>query len=392
MEIEEVFIGGWFQRTTLHLTEVYDFLSRAESELELDAEQLINMRKSLELKKVERKNWLLEYVEAVGEGGLKFRMYEDGLIVLEKHVEGDLKQNLEETGKYYNEKLAPALSYLFSKGAPVPKELAKITSLLPFILTARNVSKEEVAAFFKEKGLQAYATIEAPQATVYKSSKMILIVSRNIGEKTRQIVEGQIFFREFKAQLHTYLRIHRRVWDEIAVIKERGKIKGTEIKGLRAKLDSYQKTIKLIESRINQMGAYLRTRGKIYSSQKVDEVLDQVFSYKYETLEDTLAYVKELWKMTDNYLSATLGRFGEIGAESTRNSIGSLRLITTIGVIAGIMGYLGRDSLPAFTLMGGLFFVILLVATWAINEIVAWYYSRKNYALKKDTHELGFLS
>ena len=41
--LKEVFIGGWFQRTA-HLTEVYDFLSRAESELELDAEQLINMK------------------------------------------------------------------------------------------------------------------------------------------------------------------------------------------------------------------------------------------------------------------------------------------------------------------------------------------------------------
>ncbi len=294
MEIEEVFIGGWFQRTTLHLTEVYDFLSRAESELELDAVRLQEMRRALELHKVERKNWLLEYVEAIVGKGLKFRMYEDGLIVLQKEVTGDLRQNLEGAGKYYNEKLAPALSFLFSKGAPVPKELVKVSSLLPFILTARNASKEEVAVFFKERGLQTYATIEAPQATVYKSSKIILIVSRNTPEKIRQIVEGQIFFREFKAQLHSYLRIHRRVWDEIAAIKERGKIKGSEIKDLRGKLDAYQKTIKLIESRINQMGSYLRTRGKIYSSQKVDEVLDQVFSYKYETLEDTLVYVKEL--------------------------------------------------------------------------------------------------
>lgn len=392
MEIEEVFIGGWFQRTTLHLTEVYDFLSRAESELELDAVRLQEMRRALELHNVERKNWLLEYVEAIVGKGLKFRMYEDGLIILEKHVAGELKHNLEEAGKYYNEKLAPALSFLFSKGAPVPRELAKISSLLPFILTVRNASKEEVAAFFKERGLQTYSTIEAPQATVYKSSKIILIVSRNTPEKVRQLVEGQIFFREFKAQLHSYLRIHRRVWDEIAAIKEKGKIKGSDVKELRAKLDAYQKTIKLIESRINQMGSYLRTRAKIYSSQKVDEVLDQVFSYKYETLEDTLAYVKELWKMTDNYLSATLGRFTEIGAESTRNSIGSLRLITTVGVVAGIMGYLGRDSLPPVTLMGGLFFLILLVATWAVNELVALYYSRKNYALKKETHELRLLS
>jgi len=132
------------------------------------------------------------------------------------------------------------------------------------------------------------------------------------------------------------------------------------------------------------MASYLRTRGKIANTQKIDETLDQIFSYKYETLEDTLSYIKELWKMTDNYLGATLARFGEMGAESTRNSIGSLRLITTVGVIAGILGYLGRDSLPTLTPIGGAFFALLLAVTWVVNELVSLYYSRKNYALKKD--------
>ncbi len=384
MEIEEATIGGWFQRTTLHLTEVYDFLSKSKSESSLDKDKLKMFQESLDVDSIERKNWLLEYLQVHSKQKVSFKIYEDGLMILRKEVKGDLDFILKDLKQYYDEKLSPAISFIFSKGAPVPKELAKIETILPFILVAKNATKEEVAEFFKERGLQSYATISSPQATVYKSDKIILIVSRNPTEKVRQLVEAQIFFREFKTQLHSYLRIHRKVWDEIAAIKERGEIKGVEIKKLRGQLDSYQKTIKLIESRINQMSSYLRTRAKISSSQKIDEYLDQVFSYKYETLEDTLAYVKELWKMTDSYLSATLSKFSEIGSESTRNSIGSLRLITTIGVVAGIFGYLGKDSLPSITVMGGLFFLILLVATWAINEIVTFYYSRKKYALKKE--------
>ncbi|MEK6825484.1 MAG: hypothetical protein AABY00_01725 [Nanoarchaeota archaeon] len=391
MDIEEATIGGWFQRTTLHLTEVYDFLSTGKSESGLDKVKLNLLRTNLHILNVERKNGLLEYIEVSTHEGISFRLYEDGLIILRKNVQHGLELALTDLRNYYDEKLSAAFSFLFSRGAPVPKELAHIDTILPFILIARSVGKDDVADFFKKRGLRSYATLESAQATVYKSDRIILVVSRTNLEKSRHLVEAQIFFREFKSQLHTYLRIHRRVWDEIACIKEKGVIKGVEIKKMRAQLDAYQKTIKLIESRINQMSSYLRTRAKISSSQKIDEALDQIFSYKYETLEDTLAYIKELWKMTDNYLNATLGRFSEIGAESTRNSIGSLRLITTIGVIAGILGYLGKDSLPPVTLTGGLFFVILLVVTWLVNELVSSYYSRRKYTLKKEEVKEGLL-
>ena len=36
MKIQKIYIGGWFQRTTLQLSEIYDFLRDGESKLELD--------------------------------------------------------------------------------------------------------------------------------------------------------------------------------------------------------------------------------------------------------------------------------------------------------------------------------------------------------------------
>ena len=88
---------------------------------------------------------------------------------------------------------------------------------------------------------------------------MILINNLNDENLTREIIESQIFFREFKSQLHRYLAIHRILWEKIKVIKERGEIRGNDIDSLRNELSVYQKTVNLIGARIDQMPAYVKT-------------------------------------------------------------------------------------------------------------------------------------
>ena len=39
-EVIKITFGGWYQRTTLHLTEIYEFLSKAESQIDLDKDRL----------------------------------------------------------------------------------------------------------------------------------------------------------------------------------------------------------------------------------------------------------------------------------------------------------------------------------------------------------------
>lgn len=384
MKIEKIYIGGWFQRTTLHLTEIYDFLNSGHSELDFVPEKLKTLREDLGLENITRHNWFLEYISARSRLDVGVRIYEDGLVVLEKEESGNLTKDFESLEGYYDGHLSPAISYLFSKGAPVPKELAQMKTLLPFILVVKKATPEEVKDFFIGLGLETYSDIETTHVTVYKSSKVIVIVSQLHEEKLRKLVEEQIFFREFKSQLHRYLNIHRLVWEEIAAIKEREKIPGNQVRELRRKLDDYQKTIKLIESRTNQMAAYLHTRAKIASGEGIDKFLDQVFTYKYESLEDTLSYIKELWKMTDNYLDSAIRMFTEIQAESTKTSISSLQLITTLGVVATIITYLGRDKLPNVTLPGLAFFVALVILTATLNAIVSIYFSRKSYLVRKE--------
>jgi hypothetical protein len=86
--------------------------------------------------------------------------------------------------------------------------------------------------------------------------------------------------------------------------------------------------------------------------------------------------------MTGNYLNTAIQVIADIKSQTTNKSIQSLQLITTYGVVGGVIGYLSRDSLPKITGSGLLYFVILIVSTFAVNKLVAFGYSRIKYKLK----------
>ncbi|MBI5079187.1 hypothetical protein HZB06_00720 [Candidatus Wolfebacteria bacterium] len=343
MTIQKIYIGGWFQRTTLHLTEIWDFLNRGKSNLDFPKEKLDEARNALSLDSVSRESGPLEYILVKTGKEIGYRIYEDGLIILEKDFKS-LKNDFEEIKDYYDNKLSKALSLIFSKGAPVPKELANIKTILPYIVTVADAAKEETDKIFKDFSEDVYSALTTKNIEVYRAPGIILINNLKDEKLVREIIEAQIFFKEFKSQLHRYLAIHRILWEKIRTIKERGKIKGNEVDSLRNELSVYQKTINLIGARIDQMPAYVKTRQKITDVEKIDDYLQPLFQFKFETLLDTHEYIKHLWGMTKNYLASAIEIFSELQAKSTKNTISSLQLITTIGVVAGILGYLGKDT------------------------------------------------
>lgn len=381
MTIQKIYIGGWFQRTTLHLTETWDFLKHGRSNLEFREGELEAARESLSLRSVTRENGPLEYLLVTTEKGINYRVYEDGLIVLEKEF-ASLADDLQVIREYYDEKLSKALALLFSKGAPVPKELANIKTILPYIITVTDASKEEAEGVFRELSEDVYSVLATKSTEVYRSPGVILINNLKDENLAREIIESQIFFREFKSQLHRYLAIHRALWDKIKVIKERGEIRGSDLDPLRNELSVYQKTINLIDARIAQMPAYVRTRQKITDVEHIDEYLQPLFQFKFETLLDTHTYVQHLWIMTKNYLASAIELFSELQAKSAKNTISSLQLITTIGVVAGILGYLSKDTLPKLTSAGAIYFALLIVLTWVINGTVSRFFKGKRYKIK----------
>lgn len=381
MTIKKIYIGGWFQRTTLHLTEIWDFLKNEKSNLDLPKEKLDEAKKALSLSSVSRESGPLEYILVKTDKEIGYRIYEDGLIILEKDF-NSLDSDFEAIRDYYDNKLSKALSLIFSKGAPVPKELASIKTILPYIVTVIDATKEEAEKLFKDHSENVYSVLSTKNIEVYRSPGIILINNLKDEALLREIIESQIFFREFKTQLHRYLAIHRILWEKIKTIKESGEIKGTDVDALRNELSLYQKTINLIGARIDQMPAYVKTRQKITDVTKIDDYLQPLFQFKFETLLDTHEYIKHLWGMTKNYLTSAIEIFTDLQAKSTKNTISSLQLVTTIGVVAGILGYLGKDTLPKFTSVGLIYFGLLMLMTWFINSVVSRFFKNKKYKIE----------
>lgn len=348
--------------------------------MDLSEKKLKNLHDGLRLEEVTREAGYLEFVKARTSDGIEIRYYEDGLYVLEFESENitEAKKKLED---YFENQLSPAISYIFSLGAPTPKVLANIKTVHPTVISLVHESPEsfDVPGEYGE----VYSRISSEGVSVYKTPESIFVVS---GQKSAHLVAGlvemQIFFREFKDQLEKYLNIHRSIWEEIADIKERHTIKGNEIESLRAKLDSYQKTVSLIGNRINQMGAYVRTRAAISKNLALEQQLVSLFQFKFEILTDTLDYIKELWKMTIDYLMQAIQVVVEVKNQGTTRGIQSLQLITSIGVVSGLLGYFGRNEFPKFTGIGIVYFLLIIGITWFINRAVTKIYTRKKYQLK----------
>lgn len=380
--------GGWYQRTTLHLSEVHFLFMGGKSNLNLSKEKLKKLHKSLKLVSVSREPGYFEYVKAMTESGIEIRYYEDGLYTLEIITESldtiDATHDILED--YFQNRLQPALSYIFSRGAPTPKKLANIQTVHPVVVSFRESEhSKKTANFIMDESVfgQVYSKISSNSLTVYKTPKYIFIsASLDSTKSLVDLIGMQIFFREFKDQLEKYLHIHRTIWEEISSIKEAKVIKGRDVETLRGRLDSYQKTISLISNRINQMGTYVGTRSSIAKNLEIERDLVQLFEYKFETLSDTLTYIKEIWKMTGDYLSSAIANMVEIKNQSTSNNLKSLQTITSIGVISGVLGYLSASKLPSISFSGLIYFIILFGMTWVMNYVIVRKYQNKKYSLK----------
>jgi len=372
--------GGWYQRTTLHLSEIYELFKLGKSKLDLDPIKLTSLYNGLNLKSVTRELSYLEYVSAETKDGIRIKYYEDGLYVLQMQSTST-KETLEKLKRYYNDFFHPAIAYIFSLGAPTPKILADIKTSPPIVVSTEVKKINDFKLDTKEFG-EVYSQIDAKNFVVYKTPEYIFIASGPGNTSLVDLIETQIFFREFKDQLETYLNIHRKIWEEISHIKERKYLKGRDIEEVRMKLDAYQKNINLIGSRINQMGTYISSRADIAKLLKIDEQLVTIFQYKFDTLMNSHSYIKEIWKMTLDYLNTAIQIVNEVRNKTADATIQSLRLITTVGVISGIIGYISKDKFPEITIIGLAYYVVLILVTWLINIAVNGFYQNRKYELK----------
>ena len=383
MKITNVYIGGWFQRTMLQLSEIYDFLREGKSQLKLDTDKLLEFRKNLQIGKIDYGVSGEEYIEFTTALNIKVKIFEDGLIVLNNFnvSEDTLFADIDHVTSYYETKLSPAFSYLFSLGAPVPKELANIETVYPYFIVCDNASKDEISELLSRTEKQKYFEFVNNKYDVVRGDKYYFINNKKQSfDNIERYIEEQVFIREFKGQLHRYLNLHRIIWEKIDEVKENANVKGSDIVKFTTKLEGYQKTVNLIDGRINQMSTYISTREKIAKSDSELAEFLAISGYRYETLRDTLNYIKYLWDMTKNYVSSAQKLFNGIKADVTSKSVESLTIVTSMSAGAAIIGLL-TETAPEFTVFGIVYFFVLALIGWSSTKILGSIASKRTYEI-----------
>lgn len=384
MKISNVYIGGWFQRTMLQLSEVYDFLRNGESQLKLNKKKLAELRKNLNIGNVEYGVSGEEFIVVTTGDRLQVKIFEDGLIVIgsSEVSEETLFADIERLKSYYESQLSPAINYLFSLGAPVPKELAHIENIYPYFVVCDNATREDIAELLSKTERQKYFEFDNKSYSVLRGDKYYFINNKKTSKSNiERYVEEQVFIREFKGQLHRYLNLHRIIWEKIDTVKDRARVRGSDVVMFSTKLESYAKTVTLIDGRIRQMSTYISTRERIAKQDKDLEEFLAISGFRYETLRNTLEYIKDLWDMTKNYVQSAQKLFDGIKQDVTSSSINSLTIVTSMSAGAAILD-LFTESEPSFTTFGFIYFFVLAIIGWLATRILSWVANRRKYEIQ----------
>ena len=389
MKITNVYIGGWFQRTMLQLTEIYDFLRSKSSHLNLEQEKLDELHKNLGIGKIVYGVSGEEYIEFTTSFDIAVKIYEDGLISLNNRrvSEDTLFADIDKVTDYYENKLSPAISYLFSLGAPVPKELANIENVYPYFIICDNVTKDDISVLLSRTEKQKYFEFTNPKYDVVRGDKYYFINNKKQSlDKIEKYIEEQIFIREFKGQLHRYLNLHRVIWEKIDRVKEQASVKGADIVKFNGKLEGYAKTINLIDGRINQMGTYIGTRERIAKNDAELTEFLAISGYRFETLKDTLDYIKYLWDMTQTYVTSAQKLFNGLKSDVTSKSINSLTIVTSMSAGASIISLLTKSE-PKFTMFGVIYFFILALLGWGSTSLLSFISKNRTYQISDISYD-----
>lgn len=390
MKITNIYIGGWFQRTMLQLSEIYDFLRTGESQLDLDKNKLAKLRKNLEIGQITYGVSGEEYVIYTTAENISVKIFEDGLIVINNTnvSENTLLSDIDKLQDYYEKRLTPAINYLFSLGAPVPKELANIENIYPYFIVSEHATKAEISDLLARTEREKYFEFDNPKYTVVRGDKYYFINNKKQSlDNIERYIEEQVFIREFKGQLHRYLNIHRIIWEKIDNVKERAKVKGSDIIVFTSKLEGYAKTVNLIDGRIKQMSTYLPTRERIAKEDKELAEFLEISGYRYETLRDTLNYIQYLWSMTQNYVSSAQKLFESVKSEVTSKSVSNLTIVTAMSAGASLLALFTKDTAPEFTVFGFVYFFILAAVGWIANKAINYVSSHEKYDVSDVEYE-----
>ncbi|MSU54636.1 MAG: hypothetical protein EXS48_02235 [Candidatus Staskawiczbacteria bacterium] len=340
MKIKNISLGIWMPRTSMHLREIYHFLSGDNAPIDgLDIKILAKFRQNLEVTDV---HFIRETEADAIEASCKkvgIRISQEGIIVLElKKKAGEFsKEDIVLLENFFIKKFSPAIKYLFSLGAPLPKELQHIKEAYPIIITVDNCSKEELSQFTKEKGIVIYSESVSDTVDFLFGESISIVNVKNSSANIDWLMGDFVFLKEFPRQLANYLNVHRQIWEKIDTIRESKSIAYKNFSHLRDTINSFLKTLSLMKARINQMEDIILTKKEIRNPENLKE-LNQLKMNRIANLIGDVKYTQDLWEMTTDYTKDTLNFIESLAQENIQRELGALKFITLIAAITSFFG------------------------------------------------------
>lgn len=358
--------GGWMPRTSMHMDELYLFLTQQSTQLPLSTHKLLALHQELDLQYVSKEAGYLEYIRVTTNSDIEFRFYEDGMYVLE--IAGNNPDAATRKLKsYHDSALLPALEYLYSIGTPLPA-IGKAGDHNHPVMVALPWPHPRHFDIGTDYGEIQYQ-IEAKGVCLYKTSSHIFVVAaKNNLDYLRDLVEMQLFFREYQSRLEYYLQLQRKVWSDVNHIHQRKHIKPADLPKLHRLLLRQQQTTTLTQGRLEQMDAYVQTRAAIAEQLDLSEQLLMLFHYRFEALEDSYHYLRRNWDMTQQYVDQASELLATIQDHATHQLIASQRFMIVLLTVSSVAAWLSASNV--FTLEQPRIMAFIIVIALAI--IIAW--------------------
>ena len=331
-------VGIWFQRTNIHLREFFRFAQGQGKIPGLDAKKLATLRNNLHAQNLHFLERDLNLLTLQSEG-IDMSMTEDGVILLSKK-EANLSAGVKALEKYYRDVFGPALSYLFSRGAPVPKSLSNLKEIFPIVVVTKNKDEKGIRAIYETFKETPYTSAHASDVTIYFSNNLNVF---NLHEpimsdaEVDELLRLSVFFRDLESQLNEYLELHRDIWDEVSGIRETPSLRSRDFPIVRNKILDITKTLSFVEARIAQMGNILDEREAVVSEHEHAR-LRQLELNSFESLKAGQRYVSNLWNMTEEYTEKTLDLLKTLYEDNAQRGTSILNFLLFLTVLTGFFG------------------------------------------------------
>ncbi len=339
MEESFFYLGTWFPRTSLHLKEFYNFLTKKEGLAGLDKSKIETLWNNLNFKKAQlHLEPEIDFLE-VNFGDIELKITEDGIITMSNKIH-DFKKSRQISEQFYTQKLAPAISYLFSVEAQLPKLIESAENIYPVFFITGNMPHEKIKELFDSFNEKIISHSKSPYIEIYygENFNTVNIISQMIKRDiAEQFLQSLILFKEFEDQLNRYLNLHRKIWDKVSKIRNAKNIRYKEFQLIRNQLREIEEETYHIDIRLEQMGDILTARNEL-TSQFLKQRMTEIGINRFITLKAEQRYISNLWKMTSNYVDDTFEILNTLYEENTHKELNAIKLATFMTVLTGFFG------------------------------------------------------